>query len=472
VLLSIPEFIGHFHPVLVHLPIGILLTGLFLQWLSDKEKYKNLQQAVPVVLLGGAIAALLSCITGYILSNTDDYDKTLVDWHQWMGIGVALLSSLLYLKVRNPRMAVNKNMLAIILLLLIFITGHLGGSLTHGSDYLTKPLADVFGNDSTAGAIIKPVPNIQEAYVYNDVVKPIIQTKCYSCHGPNKQKGKLRMDDIVMLMKGGKDGKVIEPGNADSSRLIKRLLLPVDNEDHMPPKEKSQPSESQIVLLKWWISQGASFVKKVKEEDRPDKINHLLLALQKAEVTEKEAMDIPKTEVEKADGLTIEKLNHRGVVILPVAQNSNYLKANFVTDTTINNEDLQLLLALKKQIIWLKLGFTNINDSSMTGIAQLKNLTWLSLQHTNISDKGLLAIQSLQGLQYLNLVGTKVTLQGVLQLKGLKSLRSLYLYQVNINKTEWTVLQNAFPKTKIDSGGYLVPLFQTDTTIIKAKKEY
>jgi uncharacterized membrane protein len=472
VLLSIPEFIGHFHPVLVHLPIGILLTGLFLQWLSHKEKYKNLQQAIPVVLLCGAIAALLSCVTGYILSTTDDYDKTIVGWHQWMGIGVAALSSLLYLKVRDPRLAVNKNMLAVILLLLIFITGHLGGSLTHGSDYLTKPLADIFGKDSIAGTIIKPVPNIQEAYVYNDVVRPILQTKCYSCHGVNKQKGKLRMDDPVMLMKGGKDGKVIEPGNTDSSKLIKRLLLPVDNEDHMPPKEKSQPSESQIVLLQWWISQGASFVKKVKEVDQPGKVNHLLLALQKVEVTEKEAMDIPVAKVEKADGRAIEKLNYRGVVVLPVAQNSNYLNANFVTDTLINNEDLQLLLALKKQLIWLKLGFTNINDTRMTGIAQLKNLTWLSLQHTNISDKGLLALQSLQGLQYLNLVGTKVTLQGILQLKGLKSLRSLYLYQTDIRKADWTVLQRTFPKTKIDSGGYFVPLLQTDTTIIKAKKEY
>ena len=130
-------------------------------------------------------------------------------------------------------------------------------------------------------AIIKPIPNVQEAYVYNDVVRPILQTKCYSCHGVNKQKGKLRMDDAVMLMKGGKDGKVIEPGNADSSELIKRLLLPVDNEDHMPPKEKPQPSESQIVLLQWWISQGASFVKKVKEVDQPDKIKPFLLALQK-----------------------------------------------------------------------------------------------------------------------------------------------------------------------------------------------
>jgi hypothetical protein len=194
--------------------------------------------------------------------------------------------------------------------------------------------------------------------------------------------------------------------------------------------------------------------------------------LQKAEVTEKEAMDIPKVKVEKADGLAIEKLNQRGVVILPVAQNSNYLKANFVTDTILNNEDLQLLQSLKKQLIWLKLGFTNINDTNMTSIAQLGNLTWLSLQHTNISDKGLRSIQSLQGLQYLNLVGTKVTLQGILQLKGLKSLHSLYLYQTNIDKADWTRLQNTFPKTRIDSGGYLVTLLPTDTIRVKEKKEY
>jgi uncharacterized membrane protein len=222
VLLSISEFIGHFHPLLVHLPIGILLVGIFLQWLSLREKYKGIQEAVPVVFFWGMLAAILSCITGYLLSISDDYDKTLVSWHQWMGITVALVSVLLYFKIKNPRLAVNINMLLLILLLLIFITGHLGGSLTHGSDYLTKPLADVFRKDSIPNTIIKPIPNVQEAYVYNDVIKPIFQTKCYSCHGVNKQKGKLRMDDSLMLMKGGKDGKVIEPGDANGSAMIKR----------------------------------------------------------------------------------------------------------------------------------------------------------------------------------------------------------------------------------------------------------
>jgi uncharacterized membrane protein len=472
VFLSILEFFGHFHPLLVHLPIGILLTALFLQWLSSRDSYRSYASVVPVVLLMGVIAAFLSCITGWILSLTDDYDKTLVSWHMWMGISVAFVSLLLYAKTVNQRFGISKKLLTLILLTLILVTGHLGGSLTHGSDYLTKPLADIFGKDTLANAVIKPIPNVQEAYVYSDVVKPILQTKCYSCHGENKQKGKLRMDDSLLLMKGGKDGKVIMAGIAKESDLIKRLLLPIDNEDHMPPKEKSQPTENQIALLDWWISQGAGFAKKVRDVSQPDKIVPILFALQKTTVTEKEAMDIPVAKVEEADLAVVEKMKAGGIVVLPVAQNSHYLQANFVTDTVISAEDLQLLSALKKQLIWLKLGYTNINDANMATIGQLANLTRLSLEHTPITDKGLIPVRSLKHLQYLNLVGTAVTMQGVLQLKNLQSLQSLYLYQTKIDRRNWTSVQKAFPKTNIDSGGYSVPLFTTDTTLIKVKKEY
>src|ERR1700722_18240086 len=203
---------------------------------------------------------------------------------------------------------------------------------------------------------MKTKPKEQEAYVYSDVIKPIFQTKCFSCHGEKKQKGKLRMDDSVMLMKGGKDGKVIEPGDANGSAMIKRLLLPVDNEDHMPPKEKPQPSESQIDLLEWWISQGANFGKKVKEINQPDKITPILFALQKTNATEKKSFLIPEGNVGKADGSLIEKLKSRGAVVLPIAQNSNWIKVNFITDTLISADDLQSLLGIKKQLVWLKLG--------------------------------------------------------------------------------------------------------------------
>lgn len=471
-LLSISELIGHLHPLFVHLPVGILLLGIVVLWLSYTEKYKILRPAVPVIFFIGMVMAICSCVTGYLLSVSDDYDKTLVHWHQWLAIILATVSLLLYLKIRFTFWNINEKILSIVLLLLIFITGHLGGSLTHGADYITKPIADIFRTDTVPEAVIKPIPNVQEAFVYSDIIKPILQTKCYPCHGPNKQKGKLRMDDSLMLQQGGKDGIVIDPGKANESILIKRLLLPVDNEDHMPPKEKAQPSESQIVLLEWWINQGANYQNKVKETGKPNNINYILASLQNVKEPEKKMTDIPEGTVEKADGSTIEQMKRRGLVVLPVSQNSNWLKVDFLMDKALAKEELPSLLSLKKQMIGLKLGYTSVDDSDMVTIAQLTNLTSLSLEHTNITDIGLKKIQSNQNLLYLNLVGTKVTAQGILQLKELRKLRSLYLFQTNVRNADWQVLYNSFPKTQIDSGGYIVPLLQTDTTIIKTNKTY
>ncbi len=140
--LTITEFIGRFHVLLVHLPIGFLLIGLLLQWLSVYEKYQISPQVIKVIIFCGMIAAILSCITGYLLSLNGDYDEGLVGWHMWMGISVASISFLLYAKLLSGRLDIWYKMLSVVLLMLIFITGHLGGSLTHGSDYLTSALSD------------------------------------------------------------------------------------------------------------------------------------------------------------------------------------------------------------------------------------------------------------------------------------------------------------------------------------------
>lgn len=465
--LSIIEFIGHFHPLLVHLPIGILFIALILQWMSRKEKYTPLSVAVPVILLAGSIAAFTSCITGYLLSISDDYDKSLVSWHMWMGIGVTLVSLMLYAKEKNPLFAIDKRILSLGLLLLLMITGHMGGSLTHGSDYLTKPLKQLFSKDSVANETIKPIANVQEAVAYTDVITPILQSKCYSCHNANKQKGGLRMDQIGLLMKGGKDGKIITPGNADESELIKRLLLPTDNEHHMPPKEKPQPSESQIALLHWWISNNADAQKKVKDLTQTDKIKPLLTALQTLVATQKERTDIPVAQVGKAAEKIIDQLKERNIVVLPVAQNTNYLMANFVTDSVIYKADMELLLQLKPQLIWLKLHNTNISDEMLASIAQLTNLTRLDLSNTFITDKGLPQLVTLTNLQYLNLVGTTISGAVITQLRGLSKLQTLYLFKTGFSIKDLAAVKSVFPKTIIDTGGYNVPLLTSDTTLVK-----
>lgn len=467
---TITAFIGHFHPLLVHLPIGILLAALLLQWLSFSGKYLLLKPAVPVLLLWGTVAALFSVITGFFLSASDDYDDLLVGLHQWMGISVAFVSILAYGKEKIPRWPVSAKFLSLVLVGLIFLTGHLGGSLTHGSDYLTKPLKEGNHDDTTHPQAVKPLPNVQEALAYNDVIKPILESRCYTCHGANKQKGKLRLDNEQDILKGGKDGKVIEAGDGVKSELVRRLLLPIDNEDHMPPQEKSQPGENQVALLQWWINTGADFTRRVRELDQPERIKPILAALQSAAEPGPAQSVLPLAAVEPADAKLMEQLRKRGVVLIPVAQNSNYLSANFVNHANVDAADLQLLQGLKKQLLWLKMSNCIINDTALPRLAVLTSLTRLSLDHTSITDKSLAALNTLINLEYLNLVDTKVSTGGLLAVPALRTLRSLYLFHTRIEPNNWASLQHTFPKAMIDTGNYTVPTLPTDTVKVKAKK--
>ena len=458
------EFFGHFHVVLVHLPIGILIIACIFQWLEQKRKFTSLHIAADLAFLLGMICAIFSAITGYLLSLSGDYDEQLVNTHQWFGISVAVVSIIMYYLRRRSISVKVQTFSSVALFLLIIITGHLGGSITHGSDYLTKS----FHGFSDTVVQRRPIPNVQEAIVYSDIIQPLLQTKCYSCHGKNKQKGKLRMDDSLRLMKGGKDGVVIVPGNTEKSEMARRISLSREDDDHMPPKEKSQLSDWEIALIHWWIAEGASFNKKVKQLDQPQEIKPALLALQNEPKKKLIVPDIPAKPVERADGETIRKLKEMDVVIEPVAQNTNYLYANFVTASNFGDKEMSLLLPLKEQLIELKLGNTMITDSALQIISQFKNLMRLQLDHTKISDKSLVHLKTLSNLRYLNLAGTSVTAEGVMQLKGLKNLQSIYLYQSAVKKSDWNELKKMFPKCLIDSGGYIVPLLPTDTIEVKA----
>src|SRR5687768_17163865 len=250
-LLSFSDLIGRFHPVLVHLPIGILLIGCFFQLLAFNQKYSFLRPAVPVLIFWGMIGAVASAITGYFLSLSGDYEGTIVNRHKWLGISTAVLSILLYVWYKVPVRETTRKWIAPGLIILIIITGHSGGSLTHGEGFLAEGLES--GKDK--GPVLETIPNIQEAAIYADIVQPILQARCYSCHGPNKQKGKLRLDSREFIFKGGKEkeGKTVVPGKPGESEMIRRISLPLSDEDHMPLKEKPQLTQNEIALLRWWV---------------------------------------------------------------------------------------------------------------------------------------------------------------------------------------------------------------------------
>jgi len=465
-LLSIWNFIGRFHPVLVHLPIGILLLGCLFQLLTINAKFSALRPAVPLIYLLGGVGAVFSSISGYLLSLSGDYDGDMIGIHQWLGISVSIVSLTVYVLYRTKLRDKFLNFTAIFLIVLITLTGHYGGSLTHGADYINAALLK--DNGKAKGAI-PPVANVQHAIAYTHMIQPLLQNRCYNCHGAEKQKGKLRLDSKDFILKGGEDGKTLVPGSAEESELIKRLLLPPSNEDHMPPKEKPQLTVEEIELLKWWVNQGADFNKKVQELKQSEKERLVLSGFQTgAEKQEDKLKEIPAEEVTKADAAAIEKLKQAGVVVIPVLSTSNYLSASFVT-AKASQEVLKLLEPLRKQLVWLNLANTKLNDEDMQAISRLDNLIRINLSRTSITDKGLDLLKRLDHLQYINLVGTKVTTSGVGQLIVLKELNSIYLYQTAVGKDDKVKLRSMFGKmVNLDFGGYIVPTLEKDTVEVKS----
>jgi uncharacterized membrane protein len=447
---------GNFHPVLVHLPIGFLLLAIVLQWLANKERYAQIQSAVRIAYFLGAVSAILSCFTGLALSSGGEYEADTLQFHKWFGISVAIISSAGYVLSIRPASLMQK-IISIVTFVLIVITGHLGGTLTHGDGFLTKG----FSSNADSIAARRAIPNAQEAIVFTDIIQPVLIEKCGSCHSAVKQKGGLRLDGKEWVLKGGKDGLVFASGDPLHSAMYTRLVLDPLEEKHMPPKGKPQLTEQEIALVHWWISSNAGFEKKAKEVVQPASINAALLALQSSPAKVRSLT--PTEEVEKVSPAIIDSLRKAGIAVSQVAVNSNYLQASFVSMPKPGDKAVGMLQQVKKQLIWLKLPGAQLSAASWNVIAGCKALIRLSVERSNISDTTIGLLNSLQNLQYLNLVGTRVTTQGIRQLTTLPVLENLYLGKTGVKNHEFAILQKAFPKTIIDSGNYQLANLATDT---------
>jgi uncharacterized membrane protein len=458
------SFIGHFHPVLVHLPIGILLLAILFEFLSRREKFASLTSAVELSWLLGGIAAAFSCVTGYMLSLSGEYEGDTLSRHQWLGISVAVVSFLAYyLKKKDKIKFYTATVFAAALG--VMITGHLGGTLTHGSDYLFN-FKDKKVEKATPSVSTQ---NFETALAYQDVIQPILKEKCYACHNESKQKGKLRMDSPEFLLKGGENGAIFKGGKPNESEMIKRILLPLNHDDHMPPKEKPQITTKEFDLLKWWITQGADMHKTVKDLNPSPNIKALFGAVATASVANIVLKDIPDVKVGTPSVSDIIALKKMNVVAIPIGNDKPFLAVNFINRPKITAEMLPHLKALSKNIAWIKLSDATLNDTVFTFLKDCENLTKLSLNNTNIDDTNLSKLLVFNHLSSLSLVNTKVTSQGVLTLKALPQLQKIFLFQTGIKPEEYKNLMSQMPNILIDSGGYVVPTFATDTTELKPK---
>lgn len=450
-------FFGHLHPVLVHLPIGLLLVALLLEWLAVAPARAAWKPAADLTLGLGVLCAAASCVTGLVLSSSGDYPSSLVLTHQWMAISLTVVSLLLFLVLRGRPMGPVAMGLAIVALVLVFLTGHWGGSLTHGTDYLSLSASDA----GPEAPLLRPVPAVQDAVVYTSLVAPVLHDNCYRCHSAGRQKGGLRLDNQAAIVAGGKDG----PG---PGLILKRIMLPLDDEHHMAPKDKPQLTKAEVAVLQWWVRAGAPFDKKVRELPQDSSVALALKAFQGGTAGPVGSSgplnvadsDMPSAPIAPAPVTAIARLEAAGALVLPIATGSPYLDVRFPNDTL---SSLDALAGVADQVVSLKLSDLPVGDSSLVLVARCHRLVRLWLDHTRVRSVG--ALSSLSSLRYLNLSSTGVS--DVMPLAGL-SLRELFLYGTPVDRSRWAALQAAFPHTRLDSGGYEVPFLTTDTAIVRA----
>jgi mono/diheme cytochrome c family protein len=123
----------------------------------------------------------------------------------------------------------------------------------------------------------------EKTIIFKDVIMPIVSEKCVACHGEKKSKGKLKMHTFADIMKGGSEGEVnVIAGKPTDSLMLKRVALPEDDDEHMPPSDEKQLSKEEVQLVTWWIEQGASESLNVKAAKRSPEIDAILAALLKS----------------------------------------------------------------------------------------------------------------------------------------------------------------------------------------------
>lgn len=300
-----------------------------------------------------------------------------------------------------------------------------------------------------------------KAIVYRDVIAPIMEAKCTSCHGVEKKKGKLQLHDFAAIMKGGGDGATtVIAGKPDDSLMLKRVLLPKDDDDHMPPSDEPQITKEECQIITWWIKNGASDTQTVAAAKPDAAIEGILAAmlskgLPKASVVKVEKpKPKPLTDAEKKQVAEITaKMQALNASLMPLAQDTEQLRLGVINAADkFGDKELAMLEPIAQQVVWVDLARSQITDAAADSLAKMANLERLHLENTKFSDAGLAKLAALQNLEYLNLYGNKVTDGGIAKLAGAKGLKKLFVWQTGVTQNGAKALEGQRPDLKVNVG--------------------
>ncbi|MBS1804257.1 MAG: hypothetical protein JST28_12890 [Acidobacteria bacterium] len=404
------QFLGRFHPTLLHLPIGLIVLVPVLEVAGARRP--ALREAADFVLRASLALALPTFALGYMLAYGAGDTGTTVSRHMWgavvLCIGLMLCIVMRPLRVSREQTTAYPALLSASLLALIW-TGHQGGSITHGSDYLTHyapgPLHMLSGSKEAGDSF------------YAQHIHPVLDAKCVSCHGSGSAKADLRLDSYDDMMRGGKDGAVVVAGKPEASLLVARVTLQPGDPHFMPAEGRTPLTSEEISWIRAWIRAGAT--------KSATSVPGVKFAREEAEPPPQPVGDYSSLMPE------IQQMQHAlGAKLVPMSAKASDGLILRTVDVSSSFGDAQLAQFQKfaPYIVEAELARTAITDASCDTLKTFKNLRALHLEGTAISGSNLGKLSSLSQLRYVNLSGTKVTAQSVEPLKKMSQLRHLYLF--------------------------------------------
>ncbi len=353
--------------------------------------------------------------------------------------------------------------LTIVLLffMLLSFTGHQGGNITHGEDYLLEPLPNsikaALGYETfEEKEIALNEENWEETQLYEEVVKPILNNKCVSCHNPKKTKGELLLHSKEGVLKGGENGEVLLFKNSHDSELFRRMILPKEDDEHMPPEGKNQPTNEEIQVLGAWIDAGHPFVGSIKQVG-------IEKELFRSFFPKKHDYDYPNIEIAIVSKDSISFVEKTGVHVDLISNSTNFLSVSCINKPSFIDNDFEKLLSLKRNIARLDLGGTKVTDALFEKLAQLPNLTVLKLDNTSVTGKNIKILSALEHLKSINLIGSKFEKVHLEKLSSFPKLARVYLYKTKVDSTGVSSLKNG--QIKIDFGNYELPPIPSDSIV-------
>jgi uncharacterized membrane protein len=412
---------GRLHPMLLHLPIGFYV--LFVLLILAGQQRKAFRKSGKMIIQITAFFIALTALAGILLSREGGYDEQLLNRHLILGTIMSMVTMLLsqfsgkYLQHRYYQIY------SAIGLIVLILTGHFGAVLTHGENYIFEP--------------VTPKAEIpKDSTIFAMAVRPVLQAKCGSCHNASKKKGDLILISREGILKGGENGAVLVANRAHESEIIKRVWLPLDHDDHMPPAGKAQLTDNEILLLRLWISAGANFETRYNllNQDSLQNITNQIAAQYAERSSERKYpfRFIPEE--------SISKLNTPFRTVKQISTNEPALSANFFLAQYYEPKSLAELSSVAENIIELNLAGMPIGDEAINDILTLNNLERLSLNNTKITDKTLERLVKLEKLTVLRLAGTAVTVNGMRLLTKSKSIKEVYGWNTKTSEKDWASL--------------------------------